>query len=85
MGGLTTSFVCLVGTQEAMPVLFLEHTESSSAVGSRTPLTLYTPRSWFLSPLLVGRAELPPLTPVAACTVAVSLSPWGATIALGGD
>ena len=47
------------------------------------PHSLYTLRSRFLSSLLVGRAVLPPLIPDASCSVAVSLSPWGATRSLG--
>ena len=48
------------------------------AIGLRTPHTLHILRSWFL--LLYWRcAGLSPLSPIALCSVAVSLSPRGAT------
>ena len=45
-----------------------------------TPFTHYGRGSFFSSGV---RAGLPPLSPDASCSVAVSLSPWGAT-RLGG-
>ena len=52
------------------------------ANGLRTPHSLHILRSWFHFSSGV-RAGLPPLSPDALCSVAVSLSPWGAT-RLGG-
>ena len=52
------------------------------ANGLRTPHSLHILRSWFHFSYGVC-AGLPPLSPDALCSVAVSLSPWGAT-RLGG-
>ena len=59
------------------------HTTFYCANGLRTPHSLHILRSWFHFSSGI-RAGLPPLSPDASCSVAVSLSPRGATRLGGG-